>query len=86
MQKTVAAKLIPSSQQAKALKATLEVFASACNQALKVAQADNVKRAFDIHRLCYCTSSQFLLKWGRKGNSTRPAEFLPNPTETIGSA
>jgi putative transposase len=53
MQKTVAAKLIPSTAQAKALKATLETFADACNQALKVARENHVKRAFDIHPLCY---------------------------------
>jgi IS605 OrfB family transposase len=53
MQKAVAAKLIPSQKQAKALKATLAVFAEACNRALKVAQENNVKRAFDIHRFCY---------------------------------
>jgi hypothetical protein len=42
MQKIVAAKLIPSKTQTQALKATLAVFADACNQAVKVAQENNL--------------------------------------------
>ena len=53
MRKTVAVKLRPTPEQAKALKATLSAFAVACNQALKVAQDNQVKRAYDIHHLCY---------------------------------
>jgi putative transposase len=89
MQKTVAAKLIPSKTQAQALKATLAVFADACNQALKVAQNNNVKRAFDIHRLCYrdikaatgLTSNYVVRAIGRLaqsfGKKKPPKEFKP---------
>jgi putative transposase len=89
MQKTVAAKLIPSQRQAMALKATLELFASACNQALNVAQENNVMRAFDIHRLCYheikaatgLTSNYVVRAIGRVaqsfGKKKPPKEFKP---------
>jgi putative transposase len=89
MQKTVAAKLIPSKTQAQALKATLAVFADTCNQALKVAQENNVKRAFDIHRLCYrdikaatgLTSNYVIRAIGRVaqsfGKKKPPKEFKP---------
>jgi IS605 OrfB family transposase len=89
MQKTVAAKLIPSREQAQVLKATLEVFANASNQALKVAQENNVKRAFDIHRLCYhqikastgLTSNYVIRAIGRVaqsfGKKKPPKEFKP---------
>jgi putative transposase len=89
MQKTVAAKLIPSKTQAQALKSTLAVFADACNQALKVAQKYNVKRAFDIHRLCYrdikaatgLTSNYVVRAIGRLaqsfGKKKPPKEFKP---------
>ena len=90
MQKTVAAKLIPSKQQAQALKATLALFADACNQALKVAQENNIKRAFDIHKLCYyeikattgLTSNYVVRAIGRVagsfGKKKPPKEFRPN--------
>src|SRR5262249_4667282 len=88
-QKTVAAKLIPSQMQAQALKATLGMFADACNQALKVAQEHNAKRAFDIHRLCYyhikaatgLTSNYVVRAIGRLagsfGKKKPPKEFKP---------
>jgi putative transposase len=89
MQRTVAAKLIPSQTQAKALKATLDVFAVACNQALKVAQDNNLKRAYDIHPLCYhaikaatgLTSNYVVRAIGRVarsfGKKKPPKEFRP---------
>ena len=89
MQKTIAAKLIPSKTQAQALEATLAVFADACNQAVKVAQENNVKRAFDIHRLCYhqiktatgLTSNYVVRAIGRVagafGKKKPPKEFRP---------
>jgi IS605 OrfB family transposase len=89
MQKTVAAKLIPSHNQAKALKATLEAFARACNQALNVARENSVKRAFDIHPLCYreiktatgLTSNYVVRAIGRVaqsfGKKRPPKEFHP---------
>ena len=89
MQKTVAAKLVPSKQQAQALKATLALFADACNQAFKVAQENNVKRAFDIHKLCYyeikaatgLTSNYVVRAIGRVagsfGKKKPPKEFRP---------
>jgi putative transposase len=89
MRKTVAAKLKPSKTQSEALKATLHAYADACNQALKVAQENNVKRAFDIHRLCYytikaatsLTSNYVVRAIGRVaqsfGKKRPPKEFRP---------
>lgn len=89
MQKTVAAKLIPSKTHTQALKATLALFADACNQALKVDQENNIKRAFDIHKLCYyqikaatsLTSNYVVRAIGRVagsfGKKKPPKEFHP---------
>jgi predicted transposase len=57
LQSSASAKLIPSQKQAKALKATLEAFAHASNQALKIAQENNADRirisTVHLHRLYY---------------------------------
>ncbi len=53
MNKTVACKLTPSSEQQAALLQTLGLFASACNAALKVAQETGKHIAYDLHHICY---------------------------------
>jgi IS605 OrfB family transposase len=54
MNKTVACKLTPTPDQQAALLETLDLFAGACNAALKVAQETGKQLAYDIHHVCYC--------------------------------
>src|SRR5262245_18675974 len=53
MNKTIACKFMPTPDQKKALIETLNLFADACNSALKVAQGTGKHRAYDIHHECY---------------------------------
>src|SRR5215813_9408559 len=53
MNKTVACKLTPTPERQAALLETLDLFADACNKALKVAQETGKHRAYDIHHECY---------------------------------
>jgi len=53
MNETVACKLTPTPEQQGAPLETLDLFADACNAALKVAQETGKHRAYDIHHECY---------------------------------
>jgi|SRR5262245_17088024 len=89
MNKAVACKLTPTPEQQAALLETLDLFADACNTALKVAQEAGKHRAYDIHHICYynikeatgLTSNYVIRAIGRVagsfGRKNPPKEFKP---------
>src|SRR5262245_14464124 len=89
MNKAVACKLTPTPEQQAALLETLDLFADACNTALKVAQEAGKHRAYDIHHICYynikeatgLTSNYVIRAIGRVagsfGRKNPPKQFKP---------